>query len=145
MPKRRIVLVDDHPLVRSGLRRIADPAPRRQVVAEATDAYEALPQVDIHRPALVLVDVQLPGVTGLRIASLRYAVSKGWAEIGPQLYAPVERALGGDPAGQGAIEEEEGIAVGAVAEAITRSSTDGLISPPRRRPRRDRHRVEGRL
>ena len=106
MPKRRIVLVDDHPLVRSGLRRIVDPAPRLQVVAEATNGHEALPQVETHRPALVLVDVQLPGVTGLRIAALRYAVSKGWAEIGPQLYALVERALGGDAAGQGAIERE---------------------------------------
>ena len=106
MPKRRIVLVDDHPLVRSGLRRIVDQGPRLQVVAESTNGPEVFHQVDIHRPALVLVDVQLPGVTGLRIAALRYAVSKGWAEIGPQLYALVERALGGDAAGQGAIERE---------------------------------------
>ena len=106
MSKRRIVLVDHHPLVRSGLWRIVDPAPRLQVVAEAPNGHEALPQVDIHRPALVLVDVQVPGVTGLRLAALRYAVSKGWAEIGLQLYALVERALGRDAAGQGAIERE---------------------------------------
>ena len=69
MLKRRIMLVDDHPLFRSGLRRILDQDPRLKVVAEATSGHEALHQADIHRPALVLMDVQLPGVTGLQIAS----------------------------------------------------------------------------
>lgn len=69
MLKRRIMLVDDHPLFRGGLRRILDLDPRLKVVAEASSGHEALHQADIHRPALVLMDVQLPGVTGLQIAS----------------------------------------------------------------------------
>ncbi len=69
MPKRPIMLVDDHPLFRSGLRRIIDQDPRLKVVAEATTGHEALHQADVHRPALVMMDVQLPGVTGLQVAS----------------------------------------------------------------------------
>ena len=69
MLKRRIMLVDDHPLFRNGLRRILDQDPRLNVVAEATNGHEALHQADIHRPALVLMDVQLPGVTGLQVAA----------------------------------------------------------------------------
>jgi DNA-binding NarL/FixJ family response regulator len=69
MLKRRIMIVDDHPLFRNGLRRILDQDARLKVVAEATTGHEALHAADIHRPALVLMDVQLPGVTGLQIAS----------------------------------------------------------------------------
>jgi DNA-binding NarL/FixJ family response regulator len=43
--------------------------PRLAVVAEASNGHSALHEADIHRPALVIMDVQLPGVTGLQIAS----------------------------------------------------------------------------
>jgi DNA-binding NarL/FixJ family response regulator len=69
MLKRRIIIVDDHPLFRNGLRRILEQDPRLQVVAEAANGHDALHLADIHRPALVIMDVQLPGVTGLQIAS----------------------------------------------------------------------------
>lgn len=69
MLKRRIMIVDDHPMFRSGLRRILEMDPRLAVVAEAADGHSALHEADIHRPALVIMDVQLPGVTGLQIAS----------------------------------------------------------------------------
>ena len=69
MLKRRIMLVDDHPLFRGGLKRIISQDERLSVVAEAANGHEALHQADVHRPALVLMDVQLPGVTGLQVAS----------------------------------------------------------------------------
>jgi DNA-binding NarL/FixJ family response regulator len=69
MFRRRIMIVDDHPLFRSGLRRILEQDPRLQVVAEASNGHDALHEADIHKPALVIMDVQLPGVTGLQIAS----------------------------------------------------------------------------
>jgi DNA-binding NarL/FixJ family response regulator len=69
MLKRRIMIVDDHPMFRSGLRRILEMDSRLSVVAEASNGHNALHEADIHRPSLVIMDVQLPGVTGLQIAS----------------------------------------------------------------------------
>ena len=68
MLKRRIMLVDDHPMFRNGLRRILEQDPRLKVVAEAATGHQALHEADVHRPQLVLLDVQLPGVTGLQVA-----------------------------------------------------------------------------
>ena len=69
MLKRRIMIVDDHPMYRVGLRRLLESDPRLMVLAEAENGHQALHEADIHRPALVLMDVQLPGVTGIHVAS----------------------------------------------------------------------------
>ncbi|MER3437154.1 MAG: DNA-binding response regulator [Chloroflexota bacterium] len=69
MLKRRIMIVDDHPLFRAGLRRVLEQDPRLQVVAEAANGHDALHKADMYKPALVIMDVQLPGVTGLHVAS----------------------------------------------------------------------------
>ncbi|HEV2108771.1 MAG TPA: response regulator transcription factor [Thermomicrobiales bacterium] len=72
MYRRRIMIVDDHPFFRVGLRRILEQDERLNVVAQAANGHEALHEADIHRPDLVLMDVQLPGVTGLKVgAALR--------------------------------------------------------------------------
>jgi len=69
MLKRRIMIVDDHPMYRVGLRRLLESDQRLAVVAEAENGHQALHEADIHKPAVVLMDVQLPGVTGLHVAS----------------------------------------------------------------------------
>lgn len=69
MLKRRIMIVDDHPMYRIGLRRLLESDPRLMVVAEAENGHQALHEADIHKPAVVLMDVQLPGVTGIHVAS----------------------------------------------------------------------------
>jgi two-component system, NarL family, nitrate/nitrite response regulator NarL len=58
----RLMLVDDHPLVRDGLRLRLQAVPGLVVVAEAADVDEALAQAQIHRPDLVLMDVGLRGM-----------------------------------------------------------------------------------
>src|SRR5829696_3402922 len=68
MLKRRILLVEDHPMFRRGLRRMLEDTGRFQVVGEAQNGHEAIHLADIHHPELILLDVQLPGVTGLKIA-----------------------------------------------------------------------------
>jgi DNA-binding NarL/FixJ family response regulator len=67
---RRILIVDDHPLFRQGLRRLIQEGGGFTVVAEAASGHEAIRQADIHRPDITLIDIQLPGVTGLNIARI---------------------------------------------------------------------------
>ena len=68
MLKRRVLIVEDHPMYRQGLRRMLEENGRFAVVGEAQNGHEAIHQADIHRPELILIDVQLPGVTGLKVA-----------------------------------------------------------------------------
>lgn len=68
-PPVRIVLADDEPLLRAGLRVVLEAEGSVRVVAEAADGAELLDAVREHRPDVVLVDVQMPGVDGF--AALR--------------------------------------------------------------------------
>lgn len=61
----RILLADDHTLVRGGLRALLQGLPGTQVVAEANDGREALRLVEVHRPDLVLMDIAMSGMNGL--------------------------------------------------------------------------------
>lgn len=65
MAKQHIVLVDDHEVVRLGLRSLIDRYPQFEVVWEAGTAKEALEQVARHRPEVVLMDIRLPGASGI--------------------------------------------------------------------------------
>lgn len=66
----RVMLVDDDPLVRSGLRMLLGGAPEIEVVAEAEDGDEVLAAVDRHRPDVVLMDIRMPRVDGVTAAGL---------------------------------------------------------------------------
>lgn len=61
----RILLVDDHPMVREGLRARLSSVPRLRVVGEAGEAAEALRQLDLHQPDVVLQDVGLKDGNGI--------------------------------------------------------------------------------
>jgi DNA-binding NarL/FixJ family response regulator len=60
-----VLLVDDQALVRRGFRLILESEPGLVVVAEAGDGADAVEQVRRHRPDVVLMDIQMPGVDGL--------------------------------------------------------------------------------
>ncbi|MBM7773896.1 DNA-binding NarL/FixJ family response regulator [Actinokineospora baliensis] len=64
----RLVVVDDDPLVRAGLRMILGGAPDIDVVGEAADGRAAIDLVDRERPDVVLMDIRMPGVDGLAAA-----------------------------------------------------------------------------
>ena len=66
----RLFLVDDHPLVRDGLRARLGPLPGLEIVGEAGSAAEALAGIADTRPDLVLADVGLKGMSGIELASL---------------------------------------------------------------------------
>jgi DNA-binding NarL/FixJ family response regulator len=64
----RILLADDHALVRRGVRLILDDEPDLEVVAEAADGAEALHLLREHAVDLVILDVAMPRLTGLQAA-----------------------------------------------------------------------------
>ena len=65
MDKIKVLLVDDHLMVRQGLRAMLATAPDLEVVAEAGDGLEAIEKVKEHRPNVVLMDLRMPNLDGL--------------------------------------------------------------------------------
>jgi DNA-binding LytR/AlgR family response regulator len=65
----RILVVDDEPLARRRLIRLLAKIPGTEVVGEAANGEEALERIREHAPDVVLLDIRMPGVDGLRLAS----------------------------------------------------------------------------
>lgn len=68
MSTLRIVLADDHPVVRGGLRALLDTLDGFEVVGEAADGEAAVREVQLSKPDVVLMDVRMPGVDGVEAA-----------------------------------------------------------------------------
>ena len=65
MAKQRILLVDDHEVVRLGLRALLERHHQFEVIAEASTAREALEKVKQYSPDVVVMDIRLPGGSGI--------------------------------------------------------------------------------
>ncbi len=65
MTKQRILLVDDHEVVRLGLRALLERHSHFEVVAEASTARDAIEQVEQYSPDVVVMDIRLPGGSGI--------------------------------------------------------------------------------
>ncbi len=70
MNKIKVIIADDHTVVREGLRQILAKEPDIEVVGEAADGLEALDMVRNMKPDVVLLDIAMPGVSGLEAISL---------------------------------------------------------------------------
>jgi len=66
----RILLVDDHPVVRQGLRTLLEGRVEWEVVGEASDGVEALEKVDSLQPDVVVLDVTMPRMNGIEACRL---------------------------------------------------------------------------
>jgi DNA-binding NarL/FixJ family response regulator len=64
----RILLADDHTLVRAGIRSLLDSIEGVEVVAESGDGRDALELIGKHRPDIALLDIAMPGLSGLEVA-----------------------------------------------------------------------------
>ena len=64
----RVLVVDDHAIVRQGIRQVLDDADGFAVVGEAGDGTAAMAAAALHLPDVVVLDVSLPGGTGLEVA-----------------------------------------------------------------------------
>ncbi|MFF5337737.1 response regulator [Streptomyces sp. NPDC013181] len=98
----RVLVADDEPMIRAGVRAVLTTAPDIEVVAEAGDGREAVELVRRHRPSVAVLDIRMPGLDGLdAVAEIRDTVpSTGIVMLttfGEDDY--ILRALGGGAAG----------------------------------------------
>ncbi len=66
----RVLIADDHAIVRKGLREILREASESTVVGEASDGQEALAKIGSERWDVVVLDITMPGITGLEILKI---------------------------------------------------------------------------
>ena len=78
MKRRKVLIVDDLPQARDGLRTVLDTFPEIQVVGEAADGQEAVRLVGTVQPDVVLMDVEMPGMNGLDATRL---IKASWPKI----------------------------------------------------------------
>jgi len=78
MTSVRVLLAEDHQLVRAGIHALLDRMPGVEVVAEVSDGVEALRVVEAIQPDLVLMDVAMPGLNGLEAAG---RIAKQWPAV----------------------------------------------------------------
>jgi two-component system invasion response regulator UvrY len=65
----KVLLADDHSIVRAGLRRIVEESADMQVVAEADNGREAIRQVKQNRPDVAVIDISMPDIDGLEVTA----------------------------------------------------------------------------
>lgn len=63
----RVVLADDHAVVRAGIRQFLEQDPEIQVVAEADDGHEAWARIAHLQPDVAVLDIQMPGLSGIEV------------------------------------------------------------------------------
>lgn len=78
MEKKEILLVDDHEVVRLGLKSLLEHSDKFEVVAEAGTAKEAIRLVEEYQPDVVLMDIRLPGVSGIEACQ---EITERWPEV----------------------------------------------------------------
>src|SRR5574338_1154567 len=65
--KIRVLLADDHHIVRAGIRQLLESASDLQVIAEAGDGEEAQAMIEQHRPDVAVLDIQMPKASGIEV------------------------------------------------------------------------------
>lgn len=68
MTKIRVILADDHPIVREGIRSLLERAVDIRVVAEANNGAEVLELVKEHEADVLILDIEMPGISGVEVA-----------------------------------------------------------------------------
>jgi len=90
--KIRVVLADDHVVMRQGLSRLLRGEPDIEVVGEASDGKSVIRQVRDLIPDVILMDINMPGMDGIEAARLIHAELPGIRIIGLSMFQEDERA-----------------------------------------------------
>lgn len=77
----RVLIADDHPVVRRGMRALLGSLPGVEVVGEAVDGAEAVREAQLTHPDVVVMDVQMPGMDGIRATEQVLAAVPGTAVL----------------------------------------------------------------
>ena len=86
----RVLIVDDHALVRMGIRRLLDDLSDIEVVSEAESGEQALLLVKLHKPDVVLLDMKMPGIDG-------WEVTRRLKKSAPEVKVIAVTALNSEP------------------------------------------------
>lgn len=125
MKPTRILLADDHALVRAGIWALLEKLPGVVVVGEASDGHEALALSDKTRPEILLTDIAMPGLGGLALVAQAMRTRPSLKVIILSMHANEEyvmAALKSGAAGyllKDAVAAELGLALAAVARGET--------------------------
>lgn len=153
MDRIRVILADDHTLVRAGIRSLLAGLSDVEVVAEAVNGLEALALAEAHRPDVILMDIAMPGLSGLDVAA---QLTRKQPEVKVLILsmhmdeAWVRRAIMAGAAGyllKDSAPEELGLALRAVArgESYLSPAVSNLLIFEYRKQATDSHGPEGGL
>ena len=125
----RVVVVDDHPIVRQGLVATLDDEPDFEVVGAAGSAEDALALVHEHGPDVVLLDLELPGLSGVEAIPLLLTASAATRILVFTAYDTDERVLTAIRAGaKGYLLK--GASVAEIARAVRTVASGGSALEP---------------
>ena len=86
MPDIRVLIVDDHPVVRTGIRNMLEPAMGISVIGEASTGSEALQMIENLQPSVVLLDMKLPDMSGIDVIKQIYEAKSSSRVLGLSSY-----------------------------------------------------------
>jgi len=116
--KIRILLADDHHIVRAGVRQLLESASDLQVIAEAGDGEEAQALIQKHKPDVAVLDIQMPKATGIEVTR--------WVRANiPEVGVLILTAYDDDPYVMAVLQ------AGANGYVLKTASTDDLIQAVR--------------
>lgn len=124
MPTLRLLLVDDHSIVREGLKRVLDPAGNGWSLTEAVTGFEALELLRANPFDLALVDLSMPGMTGLELVRRIRTEFPGVRVLVLSMHAEAQYAMRAFKAGANGYVTKDIAATGLVA-AVRRVAAGG--------------------